>query len=52
LFWISWIGYLKMLHVKFSANLLFVWLKIKIFKILTAILYGKFDRSRILRNMA
>jgi hypothetical protein len=46
-FWISWIGYLKVLHVEFSSNLSLVWLKIKIFKILTAILYGKISRSRI-----
>ncbi len=51
LLWISWIGYLKVLHVEFSSNLSLVWLKIKFFKILTAILYGKFDRSRISRNM-
>ncbi len=41
LFRISWIGYLKVLHVEFSSNLFSVWMKIKIFKILTAILYGK-----------
>jgi hypothetical protein len=47
LLWISWIGYLKVLHVEFSSNLSLVWLKIKFFKILTAILYGKITRSRI-----
>jgi hypothetical protein len=47
LFWISWFGYLKVRHGEFSPNLSLVWLKIKFFKILTAILYGKFDRSRI-----
>jgi hypothetical protein len=38
-------GYLKRLHVEFSPKLFLVWKKIKIFKILTAILYGKFKRS-------
>jgi hypothetical protein len=31
LLWISWIGYLKVLHVEFSSNLSLVWLKIKFF---------------------
>ncbi len=52
LFWISCFGYLKVLHVEFSENLSLVWLKIKFFKILSAILYGKFDWSRISRNKA
>jgi hypothetical protein len=47
LLWISWIGYLKMLHVEFSSNLSLVWMRIEFFKILTAILYGKITRSRI-----
>ncbi len=47
LFCISWFGYLKVLHVEFSSNLSLVWLKMKFFKILTAILYGKINWSRI-----
>jgi hypothetical protein len=43
LFCISWFGYLKVLHVEFSSNLSLVWLKMKFFKILTAILYGKIN---------
>jgi hypothetical protein len=33
LFWISWFGYLKRLHVEFSSNLSLVWKKIKILEI-------------------
>jgi hypothetical protein len=47
LFWISWIGYLKVLHVEFSSNSFLVWMKIEFLEILTAILYGKITRSRI-----
>ncbi len=47
LFWILWIGYLKVLHVEFSSNLSLVWMRIEFFKISTAILYGKITRSRI-----
>ncbi len=47
LLWISWIAYLKVLHVEFSSNLSLVWMRIEFFKILTAILYGKITRSRI-----
>jgi hypothetical protein len=45
--WISWFGYLKVLHVEFSSNLSLVWMRIEFYKILTAILYGKITRSRI-----
>ncbi len=51
-FWISLFGYLKVLHVEFSSKLSLVWMKIEFLEISTAILYGKFNRSRISRNKA
>jgi hypothetical protein len=43
-------GLLRVRHVEFSSKLFLVWQEIRIFEILTAILYGKFNRSRISWN--
>jgi hypothetical protein len=51
-FWICLFCYLKRLYVEFSSNLSLVWMKIKIIKIPSAILYEKITRSRISQNKA
>jgi hypothetical protein len=48
--WISWLWYLRVRHVEFSSKLFLVWVQIRIYEFSTAILYGKFNRSRISAN--